>query len=313
MPHDETSTSQQRLAGRLLVIVSAILWSTSAWFVKAPIFSNDWPVEWRAIIICFWRAVFACLILGLMVRRVSFCWQMIVMSFFFVVMNITFLSALVEIEAAATIWLQYTAPAWVFLGSFLLIKERVTRGDCLLLAFASLGVIVILIAELSAGKSSVYGITLALLSGVSYAAVVLSLRFLRGHDSAWLIFLNHLLTAIVLLPCVVWLGEIPRGSEWLFLAGLGIFQMGLPYLLFAQGVRRIPGHEASLIVLIEPILLPLWVFLFWSKLPDYQPPAWGTLAGGGLILAGLIVRFLLRGRYDADIPRIPDVLSEPLE
>jgi drug/metabolite transporter (DMT)-like permease len=74
--------------------------------------------------------------------------------------------------------------------------------------------------------------------------------------------------------------------------GFGILQMGLPYVLFARGLKSVPSHEASGIGLLEPVLLPVWVFLAWRHAADYAPPRWWTMVGGGLILVGLILRFL---------------------
>jgi drug/metabolite transporter (DMT)-like permease len=110
-------------------------------------------------------------------------------------------------------------------------------------------------------------------------------------ESAWLIALNHLVTAIVLAPFAFGGSHFPSGIQWLLLAGLGMVQMGLPYVCFARGLRSIPGHEAAGIGLVEPILVPLWVFLAWG-----DKPAWWTLAGGGFILAGLAVRYLMPAR-----------------
>ena len=67
--------------------------------------------------------------------------------------------------------------------------------------------------------------------------------------------------------------------------------MGIPYVLFAAGVQRISGHQASGIVLLEPVLLPVWVYLAWHSQPDYEPPSASTLIGATLILAGLVMRF----------------------
>jgi drug/metabolite transporter (DMT)-like permease len=113
-------------------------------------------------------------------------------------------------------------------------------------------------------------------------------------ESAWLAAMNHLVTAAVLAPLALnslWGAEspapMPSGIQWPLLAGLGIFQMGLPYVLFARGLRSIPGHEATGIGLMEPLLVPLWVFLAWG-----DRPAWWTLAGGGLIMVGLAIRYL---------------------
>ncbi len=67
--------------------------------------------------------------------------------------------------------------------------------------------------------------------------------------------------------------------------------MGLPYVLFARGLRYIPSYEGSGLALLEPLLAPVWVFLAWGHLTSYEPPTWWTLTGGSLILAGLMVRY----------------------
>jgi drug/metabolite transporter (DMT)-like permease len=72
--------------------------------------------------------------------------------------------------------------------------------------------------------------------------------------------------------------------------------MGLPYVLFMRGLRTVPSHEAAGIVLVEPVLVPFWVYLAWHGYPSYQPTAWWTLAGGALILAGLVLRYWGAGK-----------------
>jgi drug/metabolite transporter (DMT)-like permease len=68
----------------------------------------------------------------------------------------------------------------------------------------------------------------------------------------------------------------------------GIVQMGLPYVIFARAMRHVSMQEAGLLTLIEPILNPLWVRLFWG-----ETVGTATWIGGGLILGGLGVRYLL--------------------
>jgi DME family drug/metabolite transporter len=113
------------------------------------------------------------------------------------------------------------------------------------------------------------------------------LRILRHHDSAWLSALNHTVTVVALAPFAWSFPLTPSKLQLLFLAGFGIFQMGLPYLLFARGLRTLPGHQASLLGLIEPVLVPIWVYLAWGEAPQ-----WWTLAGAGLILIGLSLRLI---------------------
>jgi drug/metabolite transporter (DMT)-like permease len=134
---------------------------------------------------------------------------------------------------------------------------------------------------------------LAIASGICYAGVILSLRSLRSHDPAWLIAMNHIVTALLMCP-LVWQSGVgwPSGSMWWLLAGIGIVQMGTPYLLFAKGLKTTPSHLASLITLLEPVLLPVWIYLVRGGQPDYEPATWWTWVGGGMILTGLFLRYL---------------------
>jgi drug/metabolite transporter (DMT)-like permease len=209
------------------------------------------------------------------------------MTALFAAMNYSYLTAMAQGSAANAIWMQCTSPVWVLLIGVFVFGEQAVWRDWLLVAFAAAGVAVILYYE--ARNAAAGAVVWGLASGVFYAGVVLSLRQLRALESAWLVALNHLVTAVALSPFAWAAGPRPAGIQWPLLAGFGMFQMGLPYVLFARSLRRIPGHEATSIGLLEPLLVPLWVYLAWGDLP-----AWWTMAGGGCILLGLAVRYLER-------------------
>lgn len=265
---------------RLLVLAAALMWSTSGFFVKAPYFQG-----WPGPVLAFWRALFACLVLWPLVRSPRWTWKLVPMTAMFAAMNYTYLTAMVKGSAANAIWLQCTAPVWVLLVGVLVFGERAVWRDWLMVAFAMMGVAIIVYYE-SRG-AALEAVAWGVVSGIFYAGVVLALRHLRDYDPVWLAALNHLVTLIVLAPLAIGGEYVPGGMQWLLLAGLGIFQMGVPYVLFAHGLKRIAGHEATSIGLIEPLLVPLWVYLAWG-----DKPAWWTFVGGGLILVGLVIRFL---------------------
>ena len=283
---------------RLLILAAATLWSTSGFFVKAP-----WFAGWSGAALAFWRTLFASLVLWPLVRRPEWTWKLIPMALLFAAMNYGYLTSMSLGTAANAIWLQFTAPAWVLVLGVAVFKERAIPRDWLLVAFAAAGVSLILFFE-SRG-ASLRRRRLGPRSGACYAGVVLSLRHLRAHDPAWLAAVNHTVTALALWPFALapllfgnthlatFAGittanaPFPAGIQWPLLAAFGLFQLGLPYVLFARGLQRVPGHEATGIGLIEPILVPLWTFLAWNERPE-----WWTLAGGALILTGLAVRYL---------------------
>jgi len=136
--------------------------------------------------------------------------------------------------------------------------------------------------------SRLTGNLIALGSGLSYAGVIFCLRYLRDENSVWLVSLNHTISGLLLLPWTLSLGVILGPSQWSLVAVLGVFQMGLPYLLFARGVRSVRTQEAALLTLLEPVLNPLWVLLFWG-----EPVETATWVGGAMILGGLAARYLL--------------------
>jgi drug/metabolite transporter (DMT)-like permease len=178
----------------------------------------------------------------------------------------------------------------VFLIGWVCFREQPTVRDWVLLVFAAIGVAIILRAEL--WGASPIGVRYGLASGLFFALVVVTLKWNRDLDSAWLIFLNHAVTALVFAPALVQHGVYPAGWQWAYLFAFGVFQLGLPYILFAMALKSVSSHEASGLTLLEPLLVPVWVYVAWRSSPEYQFPAATTLIGGGLILAGLLIRYL---------------------
>lgn len=293
------------MTGRLLILLAAVLWSTSGLFAKSPALM-DIPVESRAICMAFWRAVFASLTVVPFIRRWEWDWRMLPMAGCFAAMTWTFLSALVHIESALAIWLQYLAPAWVVLFSWCFFRESPPASSRPMLLLAAIGVAIILANQIRVvDHVSQWGLSAGVLSGILFAGVVIFLRRLRTVDALLLVFVNQSVTACLLTPWVVQQSYFPEGIQWVYLAGFGIFQMGLPYLLFALALRQVSSQEASGLGMLEPLLVPVWVFLAWRHLPDYQPPDWGTLLGGSFILLGLIVQLVLQVRRKPSQANVP--------
>lgn len=275
-------------SGRLLILSAAVLWSTSGFFAKAPWF-DAWPVETRGALLAFWRSFFALLILLPLIRRPTWRPQIIPMIVCFAVMIWSFLSAMVQGGAANAIWLQYLCPVWVLLISIFIFKEKPGRAELLMFAFCFAGVGLIVVRESQYGSPT--ATALAILSGISYAGVILCLRSMRGVDAVWLIALNHAGSALLLSPWVFTNEHHVPWTSYLALAFFGTVQISIPYIMFAWGLRHTRPSEASVLTLVEPLLLPLWAFFAWND----QPPIW-TIIGGGLILIGLVSRYAPIGR-----------------
>jgi drug/metabolite transporter (DMT)-like permease len=282
-----STSSASPWRSRLLVLLAAVLWSLSGVVLKAPGFESL-PLEGRGPAVAGLRALFAALTLLPFVRprRIRWNLKLIPMVICFAAMSVLFISALMTTTAAATIFLQYTSVVWASLLGWLLLRERPDRSDAVAMICVVIGIVVILAKD----PGSPFGNGLALASGVAYAGVVVSLRSLRDQDPIWLSFLNQLVAAVVILPWYL-LNPIELAAPQIgWLIFLGAVQLALPYVLFSTGVQQVPAREASVLLLIEPVLNPLWVLLVWG-----EQAAVTTWIGGGIILAGLVLRFAVAG------------------
>jgi len=216
----------------------------------------------------------------------------------FTAMNVTYLSAITLTTAANAIWLQNLCPFWVFLLSVVFLRHPPDRKESVPLLLAMAGVGTILFFE-SRGQAGL-GVALGLASGVAFATVVVSLWSLRDENSAFLIALCHVTAAAVLFPWVLKTGLWPSLSQLLVLAAFGGLQMAMPYTCLFRGLQGISSQEAVGIGLIEPVVMPLWVFLAWG-----ERPAWWTLAGAAMILTGLVLRYtVIERRKAGPIPEV---------
>lgn len=274
---------QEQIYGRWFIIAAAVLWSTSGILSKT--------IALPGPTMAFYRALFACLVLLPFLRKSSFTFTkqtllpLLQMAMCFSVMNMCVVTAMTETTAANAIFLQYTAPIFMFVGSVLWLKEPFEKKGVPTLGLGMAGILVIVVSQ---WQDSPKGIALALGSGVTYAGVALFLRRLRQYDPLWLTAVNQGSAALTLLPFVVW-GDTSApftGHQWSLLVVFGVLQMGLPYLLFSRGLKGVSAQEAGILTLLEPVLNPLWTFLGMGERPSPF-----TVVGGLLILTGIALRY----------------------
>lgn len=283
-----SSTSPSLAQGRVLLALAALLWSLSGAFTKVlredtPLHFNQPPVEPLAM--AFWRVLFAGLVLVPTLRPadLSFRRMMLVMVISFATMNALFVTAMALGSAANAIFLQYTAPMWMYLASVWWLGERAERRGSIALGVGLAG-IALIIAGTPAGQFTITASALG--SGVAYAGVMICLRVLREASPRWLTVLNHLCGALILLPFIVLYSKMPTPTQLVVLCVYGTIQMALPYWLVARSLRVVSPQEAGTITLLEPLLNPLWAYLVAG-----EEPTLCTCAGGAFILGALAWRY----------------------
>jgi drug/metabolite transporter, DME family len=262
---------------RLLLLAAAALWSSGGAAIKL-CGLNAWQLAGG-------RSLIAGLVLLAFVpaarRRPTRLSLGVAVAYLFTV--VLFVLATKLTTSANAIFIQDTAPLWVLLLSPWLLRERPTRGELLSVPVFGLGLGLFFLDQLTPGQLA--GNLVALASGVAFGLSIIGLRRLGDGGPAALV-LGNLLAAAVTMPA--WpFGPVPTPTDLGLVAFLGVFQLGLAYLCFTRGLEGTPAVEAALLVLLEPVLNPVWTFLFTGE----RPGPW-ALAGGAIILAATAWRTL---------------------
>jgi drug/metabolite transporter, DME family len=259
------------LRSRLYILAAALLWSTAGAAVKLSMLS--------AYQIASGRSLIAALVLFLAFpagrKRPSL--RALGVSVAYAATVVLFIIANKLTTAANAIFLQDTAPLYVLLLSPLLLRERPSRGELTAAPIFLLGLSLFFLDQLAPGQ--LLGNAIALGSGVAFALTILGLRAASAEGPVVLVWGNLLAGVSVLVPALG--GPAPTTMDVGLLVFLGVFQLGLAYTLFNLGIRDTPAVEASLLILLEPVLNPVWTFVFTGE----RPGRWALLGGGIILLA----------------------------
>jgi drug/metabolite transporter (DMT)-like permease len=292
------------LGARLSVLAAAALFSSGGAAVKA-VHLNGWQVA------CF-RSLVAAAVLAVFLpeaRRRPTRHVLGVAAVYATTMVLFVLSNKLTTSASA-IFLQATAPLHVVLLSPWLLGERVRRADLVFMAVLALGLGCFFVGTDPAtamAPNPLLGNTLAALSGLTWALTVIGLRALGraggggGRGVNWgpaaALWGNVLACLFCLAKALPVAGS---AADWGTVAYLGAFQVGLAYIFLLRGIGGVRALEASLLLLLEPVLNPVWSWIVHGE----RPGAW-SLAGGAVILTASLVKSWWDGRLAARPASLP--------
>jgi len=286
----------------LLVLVAAILWSTGGLFIKATHLS---PFE-----VSFGRSFLAAITIVIFTRREGFGLNRIsaITSVLYAALLILFVVATKLTTAANAIFLQYTAPVYVLILEPIFYKEKFRGRDFVTVAICVAGMSLFFVGKLR--PQDVSGNLFALASGLCFALFFLLLRHAKAREvnRAAAAIYGNLIAVVLCAPA--FFGALRRGispEDYARLAYLGIVQIGFAYLLFTLAMARgLRSLDAGIIGYVEPVLNPIWVFLFLGE----RPSGWAII-GGVIIIASVIAHMLFaskskRSKIRADELTAPD-------
>ena len=265
----------------------ACLWSISGIFIK-------W-ISWSPFLIAGGRSLISAAVLGLFMAvsriRIQVCRSSLCAGISLGVSFLCFVSANKLTTAANAIVLQYTSPIFILIISALFLHQQIKKREAAVVCAAAAGILLFFLDQLSPGN--IAGNFLGILAGFFLSIMFVLIGLAGNNDSIRMsgILFAHIFTALVGIPVgAVFTASISTREICLILI-LGIFQLGIPYILYAIAAKDCSPLTCSLIGMLEPLLNPVWVFLF-----DGESPGPFALAGAVIVITAVACWCVIENR-----------------
>jgi DME family drug/metabolite transporter len=289
-------TLDDQAKGAVLVMAAAFLWGTTGIIAKFTYAqTNVGPIS-----LAWYRLLFAVPVLGILIRlrgsKVSLthhevalfaCFGFLSLSVFETLFFTSFFYTTVQHAAA----LLYTAPAFVAILSWLILKERMTKGKVVAVALSILGAFLILgivVGEPLFASRTQIGDWLGIASGLGYSTWFIFGKVLgKNRDPIVTSFLALCFGAVFLFPIMAGLEglRIPNSVlAWQLVAIIGLVPTATAYVLYLGGLKLIEATRASVFAIIEPVSAAILGFLFLHEMFTYI-----SFVGFALILSSILL------------------------
>ena len=194
--------------------------------------------------------------------------------------NILFVLSISLTSVANTLVIVSAAPLFAAMHSRIFLKESIAPRTWIAVLVVFIGIAAIFSGNLGGG--ALIGDLCAIGAALFFSGHLTTLRYAKNINMVPAVALAGVFTALAVLPLAApYLVSI---HDLALLAAMGLVMLPLAHGLIALGPRLIPAPEVGLLILLETILGPFWVWLVIGEVPAVQ-----TFFGGVLILGTLVV------------------------
>jgi drug/metabolite transporter (DMT)-like permease len=272
-------------SSRLLLLAASLCFSTGGAAIKATALTAWQVAGFRSIVAAL--SVF----LLLPAARQGWSWRVAPVGAAYAGTMLLFVLSNKLTTAANSIFLQSTAPLYLLLLAPWLLQEHLRRRDLALIVAVAGGMALFFLGServVATAPNPSVGNVIAAVSGIFWALTIAGIRWIARRtptSDATLapIVTGNLIACAVALP-LAFPATHAAAKDWLVIVYLGVVQIGIAYACLTAGLRRVPAFEASTIMLVEPVLNPLWAWMVHNERPSAL-----ALTGGAVIMTATLV------------------------
>lgn len=262
--------------GILQMLACACLWSIAGIFIK--------QIPWNPFVIAGWRSLIAaCTVVVYMLithQPFRFNKTVLINGLFEGFLFIAFVASNKLTTSANAIVLQLTCPIFLMVYSSVLYKKKFRKIDIAVALITLVGIALCFMDQLEGGH--LLGNIVAIGAGALMAAMYLVVGNAAPENKMSGMLAGHILAAVIGLPFMFFTENTVTGISVVSILILGIFQLGIPYILYILSTKSCPPLACSLIAAAEPLLNPVWVAIF-----DGETPGPMAFAGGIIVIAAV--------------------------
>ena len=196
---------------------------------------------------------------------------------------VAYMYSMMETTVANVVFIISTQTVFLPIIAYIFLKEKISPRGYVAIVLAMIGV-TLMIGD-SLGTGSLKGNLAALTIPINFSILVLIIRKYPKVDMIPAIFYAGILSCLyglILLEDLV----ISTKDIWLSFL-LGVPQLAFGFIFITIGSRTTPAVMVGLLMLMESIFAPIWVWLFFNEIP----PA-SVLIGGLIILSAVVMKSL---------------------
>ena len=200
-----------------------------------------------------------------------------VLSFSFV----AFVVAMSNTTVANVVFIISTQTMFLAIFGYFYLKEKVSLIGLISILLAMSGIILMVGDSISGG--SLFGNIVALAIPINFAILVMIIRKNTKVDMVPAIFYSGIFSLIYGFFLAESF-EFTKHDLWMgFL--LGVPQLAVSFICITIGSRTVESATVGLLMLMETLCAPLWVWLFLNEIPPIS-----VFIGGAVIISAIILK-----------------------
>ena len=280
-------TMKKETKAMLEMLAAAALWSIAGIIMKF--------IPWNGFAVAGMRSLIAGLtfVVYMLIKRMKFIFtkQTFIAGIFAACVYTCFTCANKLTTAANAIVLQFTSPVFIVIFTALIYKTKIRKADLLVVIFTLFGIALFFFGQLQPGY--ILGNFVAIAAGMFMAGMFMAVGDLEGEMRFSAIMIGQFLTFLIGLPSIIITKPEFTLTATAGILVLGVFQLGIAYILYVKSTKYCPPLACSLLGAVEPLLNPVWVLIFYGEKPGVF-----ALIGGVVVIVTITV-WCIKGQEKA--------------